>query len=242
MKFLKTKNISQFSINDRALIYYPAGNGPGNRIVVNANGGMMLPKGTTAQRPQTTSVRQPTDANGTIRYNTTIPALEAYVGGAWVIVASPLGSAIVKEQLSPAGDGTSTIFGPLNSTYAPSYAASADNIIVLVENVMQISSTNFSISQNPSSTGTGKEINATALSSANNGTSYVITDVGSTTFTSFGAGTNTVGTVFTKSGGTPTGTGKVREAGYYITFTSAIPNTGGGGNPVYVTVYYGYAN
>ena len=242
MKFLKTKNISQFSINDRALIYYPAGNGPGNRVVVNANGGMMLPKGTTAQRPQTTSVRQPTDANGTIRYNTTIPALEAYVGGAWVIVASPLGSAIVKEQLSPAGDGTSTIFGPLNSTYAPSYAASADNIIVLVENVMQISSTNFSISQNPSSTGTGKEINATTLSSGNNGTSYVITDVGSTTFTSFGAGANTVGTVFTKSGGTPTGTGKVREAGYYITFTSAIPNTGGGGNPVYVTVYYGYAN
>jgi hypothetical protein len=242
MKFLKTKNISQFSINDRALIYYPAGNGPGNRVVVNANGGMMLPKGTTAQRPQTTSVRQPTDANGTIRYNTTIPALEAYVGGAWVIVASPLGSAIVKEQLSPAGDGTSTIFGPLNSTYAPSYAASADNIIVLVENVMQISSTNFSISQNPSSTGTGKEINATALSSGNNGTSYVITDVGSTTFTSFGAGANTVGTVFTKSGGTPTGTGKVREAGYYITFASAIPNTGGGGNPVYVTVYYGYAN
>ena len=86
MKFLKTKNISQFSINDRALIYYPAGNGPGNRVVINANGGMMLPKGTTAQRPQLTSVRQPTDANGTIRYNTTIPALEAYVGGAWVTV------------------------------------------------------------------------------------------------------------------------------------------------------------
>jgi hypothetical protein len=242
MKFLKTKNISQFSINDRALIYYPAGNGPGNRIVVNANGGMMLPKGTTAQRPQLTGVRQPTDANGTIRYNTTIPALEAYVGGAWVVVASPLGSAITKEQLSPAGDGTSTIFGPLNSTYAPSYAASADNIIVLVENVMQISTTNFTINQNPTSTGTGAEINATALSSSNNGTSYVITSVGSTTFTSFGAAANTVGTVFTKSGGTPTGTGKVRVAGYYLTFTSAVPATGGGSNPVYVTVYYGYAN
>jgi hypothetical protein len=242
MKFLKTKNISKFSINDRALIYYPAGNGPGNRVVVNANGGMMLPKGTTAQRPQLTGVRQPTDANGTIRYNTTIPALEAYVGGAWVTVASPLASAIVKEQLTPAGDGTSTIFGPLNTTYAPAYAASADNIIVLVENVMQISTTNFTINQNPTSTGTGAEINATSLSSANNGTSYVITSVGSTTFTSFGAAANTVGTVFTKSGGTPTGTGKVRVAGYYLTFGSAVPASGGGGNPVYVTVYYGYAN
>jgi hypothetical protein len=241
MKFLKTKNISQFSINDRALIYYPAGNGPGNRVVINANGGMMLPKGTTAQRPQLTSVRQPTDANGTIRYNTTIPALEAYVGGAWVTVASPFAAAITKQTLGP-GDGTSTIFGPLNATYAPSYAASADNVLVLVENVMQISTTNFTINQNPTSTGTGSETNATALSSANNGTSYIITDVGTTTFTSFGAAANTVGTVFTKSGGTPTGTGKVRVAGYYLTFTSAVPASGGGGNPVYVTVYYGYAN
>ena len=241
MKFLKTKNISQFSINDRALIYYPAGNGPGNRVVVNANGGMMLPKGTTAQRPQLTSVRQPTDANGTIRYNTTIPALEAYVGGAWVTVASPFAAAITKQTLGP-GDGVSTIFGPMNSTYAASYAASADNVLVLVENVMQISTTNFTINQNPTSTGTGSETNATALSSGNNGTSYVITSVGSTTFTSFGAAANTVGTVFTKSGGTPTGTGKVRVAGYYITFTSAVPASGGGGNPVYITVYYGYAN
>ena len=241
MKFLKTKNISQFSINDRALIYYPAGNGPGNRVVVNANGGMMLPKGTTAQRPQLTSVRQPTDANGTIRYNTSTTSIEAYVGGAWVTVASAFAAAITKQTLGP-GDGVSTIFGPLNATFAASYAASADNVIVLVENVMQISTTNFTINQNPTSTGTGSETNATALSSANNGTSYVITSVGTTTFTSFGAAANTVGTVFTKSGGTPTGTGKVREAGYYITFTSAVPSTGGGGNPVYITVYYGYAN
>jgi hypothetical protein len=202
---------------------------------------MMLPKGTTAQRPQLTSVRQPTDANGTIRYNTTIPALEAYVGGAWVTVASPFAAAITKQTLGP-GDGVVTIFGPLNTTFAPSYAASADNVLVLVENVMQISTTNFTINQNPSSTGTGAEINATALSSANNGTSYVITSVGTTTFTSFGAGANTAGTVFTKSGATPTGSGKVREAGYYLTFTSAVPATGGGSNPVYVTVYYGYAN
>jgi len=241
MKFLKTKNISKFSINDRSLIAYPDGNGPGNRIVVNAKGGMMLPKGTTAQRPQLSGVRQPTDANGTIRYNTSTTSIEAYIGGAWVTVSTSFASAVTKQTLGP-GDGTSTIFGPLNTTFAPSYAASADNIIVLVENVMQISTTNFTINQNPSSSGTGAEINATSLSSGNNGTSYVITSVGSTSFTSFGAAANTVGTVFTKSGGTPTGTGKVREAGYYLTFTSAVPASGGGGNPVYITVYYGYAN
>jgi hypothetical protein len=107
---------------------------------------------------------------------------------------------------------------------------------------MQISTTNFTVNQNPTSTGTGSETNATALTAANNGTSYIITDAGSTNFTLIGAATNTVGTVFTKSGGTGLGTGKVREAGYYLTFTSAVPASGGGGNPVYVTVYYGYAN
>jgi hypothetical protein len=241
MKFLKTKNISKFSINDRTLIAYPDANGPASRVVMNAHGGLMLPKGSTSERPQLTGVRQPTDANGTIRYNTTLSSIEAYVGGAWVVVASPLASAITKQTLGP-GDGVATIFGPLNSSFVTSYSASADNILVLVENVMQISTTNFSVTQNPSSTGTGQETNATSLSSGNNGTQYIITSVGTTTFTSFGASANTVGTVFTKSGGTPTGTGKVRATGYYITFTSAVPNTGGGGNPVYVTVYYGYAN
>jgi hypothetical protein len=252
MKFLKTKNISKFSVSDNTLIAYPSGTpGKYSRVVIDATGGLMLPKGTgdvaysedtpQNQRPRLTGVRQPTDANGTIRYNTTLNVIEAYVGSSWVTVASPLASAVTKQTLGP-GDGVATIFGPLNTGYAASYAASADNVLVLVENVMQISTTNFTINQNPTTTSTGAEINATALSSGNNGTSYVITSVGSTTFTSFGAAANTVGTVFTKSGGTPTGTGKVRIAGYYLTFTSAVPATGGGGNPVYVTVYYGYAN
>ena len=190
MKFLKTKNISKFSINDRSLIAYPDGVGPGNRVVINAKGGMMLPKGTTAQRPQLSSVRQPTDANGTIRYNTTTSTIEAYVGGAWVTVASPLASAITKQTLGP-GNGTERVFGPLNTTFVSSYSASADNIIVLVENVMQISTTNYTVVQS--------------------------------------------------NGVTPIN-GNIYAAGWYINFTSAVPASGGGGNPVFVTVYYGYAN
>lgn len=240
MKYLKTKNISQFSISDRTMIVYPDGVGPGNRVVFNSKGGLMLPKGTEAQKPQLSLVRQPIDANGTIRYNTTFSRIEAYVGDAWVTVASAFGTAIVKEQLGP-GDGAATIFGPLNTTYAASYAASADNVIVLVENVMQISATNYNIVQNPTSSNTGAETNATALTAANNGTGYVITAIGSTDFTLIGAAANTVGTVFVKTGGTGSGTGKVREVGYYLSFTSAVPDTGGGGNPVFITVYYGYA-
>jgi hypothetical protein len=191
MKFLKTKNISKFSINDRTLIAYPDANGPGGRVVMNSRGGLMLPKGTTGQRPQLTGVRQQTDANGTIRYNTSDNTIEAYVGGTWVVVASPVASAITKQTLGP-GDGTETVFGPLNSTFVTSYSASDDNVLVLVENVFQISTTNYSVEQSVS--------------------------------------------------GSLTGPNAPYADGWYIKFTSAVPASGGGGNPVYVTVYYGYAN
>lgn len=139
MKFLKSKTLSNFSISDRTLIAYPNANGPGARVVMNAHGGLMLPKGSTSQRPQLTGVRQPTDANGTIRYNTTTSSIEAYVGGAWEIVRAPGSTTITKQTLGP-GDALNTDFGPLTLT-----PTSADNIIVLVENVMQISSTNFNL-------------------------------------------------------------------------------------------------
>ncbi len=191
MKFLKTKNISRFSINDRTVIAYPDTNGPGGRVVMNSHGGLMLPKGTTSQRPQLTGVRQPTDANGTIRYNTTTNSIEAYVGGAWEVVRAPGSTTITKQTLGP-GDGTETVFGPLNSSFVSSYSASSDNIIVLVENVMQISTTNFTVNQSVS--------------------------------------------------GSLTGPNAPYADGWYVKFTSAVPATGGGGNPVYVTIYYGYAN
>lgn len=191
MKYLKTKSLSKWSTSDRSLISYPDGVGPGNRVVFNAKGGLMLPKGTTAQRPQLTSVRQPTDANGTIRYNTSLNVLEAYVGSTWVTVASPVATAITKQTLGP-GDGTETVFGPLNASFVTSYSASADNIIVLVENVFQISSTNYSVQQSVS--------------------------------------------------GSLTGPNAPYADGWYVKFTTAVPASGGGGNPVYVTIYYGYAN
>ena len=142
MKFLKTKNISKFSINDRTLIAYPDANGPAARVVMNAHGGLMLPKGTTAERPQLTGVRQPADANGTIRYNTSTSSIEAYVGGAWEVVRAPGSTSITKQTLGP-GNEIETRFGPL--TFVP---AADDNIIVLVENVMQISVTNYTILYN----------------------------------------------------------------------------------------------
>jgi len=155
MKFLKTKNISKFSINDRTLISYPDANGPGSRVVMNATGGLMLPKGNTAQRPQTSGVRQPTDANGTIRYNTETSSIEAYVGGDWEVVRAPGASTILRSRIGT-GNGVETVFGPLNESFLASYSRSDNNIIVLVENVFQIGDgENFDIEQSVSGNLTG---------------------------------------------------------------------------------------
>lgn len=187
MRYLKAKNISKWSVNDQTLISYPSQFNPagkGNRVVMNATGGLMLPKGTTDQRPLLSGVRQPTDANGTIRYNTTTRTLEAYIDDVWEVVKAPGSLAISTQTLGP-GDGDETLFGPL--TEVPpntSYQASALNIIVLVENVFQIAPTNFDVVQNPPG----------------------------------------------------------KAEGWYLEFTSAVPAAGLGGDPVFITVFYGYAD
>ena len=138
MKFLKQKNISKYSATDQTLFTNHFG-----RAVMGLSGGLRLPQGTTAQRPNTSGVRYPGDASefadGTIRYNIDTNTLEALIAGVWEVVRAPGATTITKQTLGP-GDGVVVAFGPL--TLTPS---SANNIIVLVENVMQISTTNYTL-------------------------------------------------------------------------------------------------
>jgi hypothetical protein len=138
MKFLKQKNISKYSATDQTLFTNHFG-----RAVMGLSGGLRLPQGTTAQRPNTSGVRYPGDASefadGTIRYNIDTNSLEALIAGVWEVVRAPGATTITKQTLGP-GNGVDVNFGPL--TLTPS---SADNIIVLVENVMQISTTNYTL-------------------------------------------------------------------------------------------------
>ncbi len=138
MKFLKQKNISKYSVTDQTLFTNHFG-----RAVMGLTGGLRLPQGTTAQRPNTSGVRYPGDASefadGTIRYNLDTNSLEALIAGVWEVVRAPGATTITKQTLGP-GNAIDVTFGPL--TLTPS---SADNIIVLVENVMQISTTNYTL-------------------------------------------------------------------------------------------------
>ncbi len=134
MRFLKQRSLSKFSPSDNTLFTNHYG-----RAVMDLTGGLRLPKGSTAERPQVSGVRTPNGANGYIRYNTTTNSIEAYINGVWEIVRAPGASTITKQTLGP-GDYTETVFGPLTQT-----PSAEDNIIVLVENVMQISDTNYNL-------------------------------------------------------------------------------------------------
>jgi hypothetical protein len=131
MKFLKQKNISKFSISDNTLIANHYG-----RAVMDLTGGLRIPKGTTAQRPQLSNVRTPNGPNGYIRYNTTTNAVEAYINGVWEVVRASGATAIQVSRF--AANSTETTFGPLNAAYVTNYTASDYNVMVLVDNVIQI--------------------------------------------------------------------------------------------------------
>lgn len=134
MKFLKQKTLSRYSPSDNAMFTNQFG-----RAVMDLTGGLRLPKGTTAQRPQLSNVRTPTGPNGFIRYNTDSNEVEAYVDGAWETVVAPGVSAVARQELGP-GDDVETTFGPLDEV--PSTELS---ILVYVENVFQHSDTNFNL-------------------------------------------------------------------------------------------------
>jgi len=137
MKFLKQKTISRYSPSDNTLFTNHYG-----RAVMDLTGGLRLPKGTTAERPDLSGVRTPNGADGYIRYNTETQSIEGYVAGVWEIVTAPGTTGITKQTLGP-GNEVDTIFGPLSLI-----PASENSILVFVENVFQISDTNFNLLYN----------------------------------------------------------------------------------------------
>lgn len=126
----------------------------GGEIIMGSQYNMLVPKGAT-------STRTPNNAgfvDGMIRYNTTTGEFEGRQAGAWrsFRFKEPVG--VVLQTLTELGDGSTTIFGPLNPdpfTYTAQSGTTwdatqiAQNIIVLVENVFQIPNVNYTIIQNP---------------------------------------------------------------------------------------------
>ena len=133
-------------------------------VTVDSTNSMIVPRGTgdtdfAAGTPQ--NQRPQSFVNGMVRYNTTDEQFEVYQNGAWreIRFKEPnQDPGIVWQTLSPAGDAVETVFGELNSNDSDfSAPAAKENIIVLIENVIQIPQTNYTIHQTAEITTGGAE-------------------------------------------------------------------------------------
>ena len=104
--------------------------------------GIVVPIGSTSERPV---FAEP----GMIRYNTDVDAFEMYSSGNWGEIRKKEPTEIVQQNLGN-GDGNETVFGPLvNGDANFPVPSAARNILVFVENVFQIATTNYTLVQNP---------------------------------------------------------------------------------------------
>jgi|TARA_B110000908_G_C10265935_1_gene463934 hypothetical protein len=110
--------------------------------------GIVVPLGDTAARPTFPEA-------GMMRYNTDVDAFEIYADGAWGEVRKKEPGNIVQQNLGN-GDASETVFGPLvNGDINFPTPAAARNILVFIENVFQIATTNYTIVQNPAGKAAG---------------------------------------------------------------------------------------
>ena len=132
-----------------------------DQVVMVSARAMVVPVGTLEERPGEDGIAT-SSAVGQVRYNSTDQQLEAYQNGAWreVRFKEPNQDPGIVWQNIGVGNagGDETVFGELQSN-DPDYPvpASANNILVLVENVLQIPVTNYTIHQTAAISSGGAE-------------------------------------------------------------------------------------
>lgn len=224
MRYLRQQVLNRRSPSDQRL-YVDVTNG----VVMNTTQSLLLPSGTSGQTPAS-------PVNGMIRYNETTNELEAYQASSWRALQFKESSKIIQQDLGDI-DGYSYFYGPLNASYNPSNVSSTNNnfggqnILVFVENVFQIFTTNYVITQNPAAT-VNTSVQADATDTTITMTSTATIPTGSIVTGSVYLQANTTATVtdgnvvtLDKSlvgGSILAGTSLTftAPAGYYLNFTS----------------------
>ena len=137
MRLIKAQSTNLRNIKGRGVKYDIY-----NTIQLDSEVGAVMPTGNTYYRGDF-------PVNGTLRYNTDTEAFEGYANGTWKQIRRVEPTSIVQQNLGN-GDASETLFGPLDSgdieTPVPS---AAQNVLVFVENVFQIATTNYTLVQNP---------------------------------------------------------------------------------------------
>ena len=232
-------------------------------VIMDTTNNLLMPKGTTAQRPVA-------PVNGMLRYNTTTDQVEVRQNNAWRSLRFKESTGITQQTLGP-GNDLERHFGPLNPA-PPSLVESgstfgAQNVFVIVENVIQIPNTNFVLIENPCRTqGTILSFDSATKTITSSNTSVInfttlsfysgqtidITGSGSNngafTITNVTASTITVNEVLVDEAAGATVTIIARSSlnnaayplGWYVKFSESVPAAGLGGSPVYVTLLHGF--
>jgi len=225
-------------------------------IVMDTSNNMLMPRGTTAERPVS-------PVNGMMRYNTTTEQVEVYQSSSWRSFRFKESTAITQQTLGP-GDDVTRHFGPLNpapptttesgSSYGP------QNLLVYIDTVPQIPNTNFVLIQNPCvAIGTILSFDSVTKRITSSNTSVInfvtqsfhadqtITVTGSTS----NNGTYTIVSVaasyievaealVTESEGASVTVTAGYTSGWYVKFNAAVPASGDLGQPLYITVLHGF--
>ena len=113
----------------------------GAKLVVNSTDSILIPVGTTGNRPSNSGR---TDVTGMVRFNTTVGDLEYYNGAAWV---SPHVSFTVvsSEQFSLySGNPNGNVDG-INAVFTLTYAGTTNGTIVTINGVVQLPTSAYSI-------------------------------------------------------------------------------------------------
>ena len=205
MRFLRRQTLNRRSVYDNTL--YVDTN---DAIVMGSQNNLTLPTGPTSTRPSV-------PVNGMIRYNTTSSDIEVYQGGTWRALRYRESGAVTQQTVG-VGDGDTLYFGPLNpaptSNAQNGYSWSGANLLVLVENVLQLHTTNYTVVQNPtfpSEIYIGKNSVGSSI-----GSSTIYFNTSLTTLTASGTG-STVTLTFATQPAAPFAIGET------ITVTGVIP-------------------
>lgn len=195
MRFLKRTTVNPRDPRDYRLFVNVTGD-----VVMAGRQSLQLPAGSIADRSANL-------VNGMIRYNTETDEVEVYQVNTWRALRFKESSQITQQSLG-SGDASTVYFGPLNPA-PPSIVQSgttwgAQNLLVLIENVPQISTTNYTVVQNPTISGVTYVPKLSAVATVGSTTLYVNSAVAGTGASGTGA---TVTLTFAAKSAAPFATG-----------------------------------
>ena len=182
----------------------------GAKLQINSTDSMMIPAGTTAQRPSSTGG---TDTTGMLRFNTTSTAMEIYTGSSWQSLTTQF-TVIADQQFN--GDGATTAFTLTESQTTNACIVSINGVIQIPTAAYSVSGVTLTFTEAPAS---GDLIDVrkltttatvTAISGANGYMGFYADNNGAYVTTGTAAATNT--TYWDTSGGQVSAIGNVTVA------------------------------